>query len=283
MKKTFFLPIILLLLLGSCFTSKKLQTTESGIDYKFIEKNKKSRKPVIDDILYMDIKFFIRDSLLFSSNNNGDGLRLQYIEPIYTGDLNDAFSLLNQGDSAIIFLDATKFYDNNMHEVPEFIKEGDMLKFHVRLNKVLTEEEEKEYIEKKSEKQMKNEDKLLAEYLKKNNIETQPTKSGLYYVETEKGTGERATAGHTVKVHYTGYLLNGQVFDSSVERGTPFSFKLGANRVIAGWEEGIALMNVGGKATLIIPSDLGYGARGAGEDIPPYSTIIFDVELLEIK
>jgi FKBP-type peptidyl-prolyl cis-trans isomerase len=109
------------------------------------------------------------------------------------------------------------------------------------------------------------------------------TNSGLEYIETVAGTGAQAAAGKTVSVHYTGKLTNGKVFDSSLTRGTPIEFKLGAGRVIKGWDEGIALMKVGGKATLTIPPQLGYGERGAGGVIPPNATLIFEVELVSVK
>jgi len=109
------------------------------------------------------------------------------------------------------------------------------------------------------------------------------TPSGLEYIETVVGTGAQAAAGKTVSVHYTGKLTNGKVFDSSLTRGTPIEFKLGAGRVIKGWDEGIALMKVGGKATLTIPPHLGYGERGAGGVIPPNATLIFEVELVSVK
>lgn len=97
------------------------------------------------------------------------------------------------------------------------------------------------------------------------------------------GTGEVAQAGDTVTVHYTGWLTNGKKFDSSVDRGEPFSFPLGAGRVIRGWDEGVAGMKVGGKRQLIIPPHMGYGSRGAGGVIPPNATLKFDVELLGVN
>lgn len=109
------------------------------------------------------------------------------------------------------------------------------------------------------------------------------TNSGLEYIEIQAGTGAQATAGKTVSVHYTGKLQNGKVFDSSLTRGVPIDFPLGTGRVIKGWDEGIALMKVGGKAQLVIPPELGYGARGAGGVIPPNATLIFDVELVDVK
>jgi FKBP-type peptidyl-prolyl cis-trans isomerase len=109
------------------------------------------------------------------------------------------------------------------------------------------------------------------------------TSSGLEYIEVQAGAGAQAEAGKTVSVHYTGKLQDGSVFDSSVPRGEPITFPLGAGRVIKGWDEGIALMKVGGKAQLIIPPGLAYGERGAGGVIPPNATLVFDVELVDVK
>ena len=109
------------------------------------------------------------------------------------------------------------------------------------------------------------------------------TTSGLEYIEVEVGTGAQAVAGKTVAVHYTGKFQDGKVFDSSIPRGEPIEFQLGKGKVIKGWDEGITLMKVGGKAQLIIPPDLGYGERGAGGVIPPNATLVFDVELVSVK
>ncbi|HXF94136.1 MAG TPA: FKBP-type peptidyl-prolyl cis-trans isomerase [Nitrospiraceae bacterium] len=109
------------------------------------------------------------------------------------------------------------------------------------------------------------------------------TESGLRYVDLVVGTGRQAELGDTATVHYTGWLENGKQFDSSRDRGEPFSFRVGAGRVIKGWDEGVQGMKVGGKRKLIIPPDLGYGARGAGGVIPPNATLTFEVELLELR
>jgi FKBP-type peptidyl-prolyl cis-trans isomerase len=111
-------------------------------------------------------------------------------------------------------------------------------------------------------------------------IEEQP--SGLKWQDIEVGTGALAV-DKTAIVHYTGWLENGSKFDSSVDRGRPFAFPVGAGRVIKGWDEGVATMKVGGKRRLIVPAELGYGQRGAGGVIPPNATLIFDVELLEVR
>jgi len=109
------------------------------------------------------------------------------------------------------------------------------------------------------------------------------THTGLQYKDLIVGTGEYPSAGDKVIVHYTGKLEDGTIFDSSVERNQPFTFPLGMGRVIKGWDEGLSSMKIGGKRVLTIPPNLGYGARGAGERIPPNSTLIFEVELLDIK
>ncbi len=113
------------------------------------------------------------------------------------------------------------------------------------------------------------------------------TSSGLQIRDVEVGGGEQVGTGRTAVVHYTGWLwengAKGEKFDSSVDRGQPFAFPVGAGRVIAGWDEGVASMNVGGKRELIIPPDLGYGGQGAGGVIPPNATLLFEVEVLEVQ
>jgi FKBP-type peptidyl-prolyl cis-trans isomerase FkpA len=109
------------------------------------------------------------------------------------------------------------------------------------------------------------------------------TPSGLRYQDLVKGQGAEAAAGKSVQVHYTGWLPNGEKFDSSRDRNEPFSFTLGAGQVIAGWDEGVAGMKVGGRRKLVIPPDLAYGTAGAPPDIPPGATLVFDIELLSVR
>ena len=125
-----------------------------------------------------------------------------------------------------------------------------------------------------------NSEEDLLDYLSRNNINAQSTPSGLYYVIDEPGVDPKPTSSSNVTVHYHGYLLDGTVFDSSVDRGTPLTISL--NQVIAGWREGIPLFGTGGSGTLYIPAILGYGNAGSGS-IPPNAAIIFEVELISVN
>jgi FKBP-type peptidyl-prolyl cis-trans isomerase FkpA len=115
------------------------------------------------------------------------------------------------------------------------------------------------------------------------NLPSTPMPNGMEFIDIQVGTGAEAQAGNLVTVHYTGWLTNGKKFDSSRDRRDPFQFTLGRGQVIKGWDEGVKGMRIGGQRRLIIPPELGYGARGAGGTIPPNATLIFDVELLQVR
>ena len=133
------------------------------------------------------------------------------------------------------------------------------------------------------EKRLADQKKAAEDSLEKLAAGFQKTASGLRYQIIQKGNGKQAEKGKTVSVHYQGALENGEVFDSSYKRKQPIDFKLGAGQVIEGWDEGIALLQVGDKARFVIPAYLGYGSRGAGGVIPPDATLVFDVELMDVK
>ncbi|WP_052732555.1 FKBP-type peptidyl-prolyl cis-trans isomerase [Hymenobacter terrenus] len=131
--------------------------------------------------------------------------------------------------------------------------------------------------------QLKKDDAILQDYIKKNNLTVQKTPSGIYYQVLKPGTGAKPTPGQTVSVNYNGTLLSGKLFDSSEKTGKPIDFPIGQGAVIPGWDEGIALLNKGSKAILLIPSSLAYGSRGAGADIPADSPLRFEVELVDVQ
>lgn len=206
--------------------------------------------------------------------------------------LGEMVAMMSEGDSASMKIIASDFFGKM---APPFIKDPSQeVVIGIRTVNVYADEnayresmeaqqaEAMKKMEEEAEAYVAKDDQLIQDYFKANGItNAQKTESGLYYVITQEGKGANPEKGANVDVHYTGTLLDGQKFDSSVDRGQPFNFPLGQGRVIAAWDEGIALLNKGAKATLFVPSGLGYGGRSAGSMIKPFSVLKFDVELID--
>ena len=296
-RKTMFavcLGISIAMALVSCSEYKK---TDGGLQYKFYVQNKDAQKPELGDVMTVMMQWKLqdkegkegKDSVLFNSNGNSQPLML--LKPIYKGDISEGLALMSVGDSACFIVNADSFYMKNigMPNLPEYIKPNSNIIIDVKLisiqKKAEFEKEKKMKMEKINamiEERKAKEPEELKKYLKDNKINTKPTATGLYYIETLRGTGAKAANGKTVKVHYTLKLLDGNLIESSVGK-EPISFVLGTKQVIPGWEEGIAMMKVGGKAKLIIPSNIAYGENGSGTAIMPYTPLYFEVELVEVK
>ncbi|TRZ71956.1 MAG: hypothetical protein D4R97_06285 [Bacteroidetes bacterium] len=236
----------------------------------------------------MDYRVSLLDGKeLFSTFERHDPVKFEYGKRIDTPGFEYAVSTLKKRSKAKIIVPSTLAFGRKGNGT--LVGPYQSLIYEVEITDVKTKAEyEKEQIENQKSEQMKSDSSknaeagLLEKYLKDNNITAKPQPDGLYYIQVLAGTGPKAEAGKTVKVHYTGKLLNGKVFDSSLERKNPIKFMLGRGQVIKGWDEGISMMKQGGKATLIIPSAIGYSDRDMGV-IPPYSTLVFDVELVEVK
>lgn len=262
------------------------ETKESGL-YVVDLKTGKGRKPKVGDVLMMH--FTINDidgNQLFTSVGR-DPMAVTFGQPFDTKGFDEGIGYLRKGGKNRLIVPSSLAFDS--------IGRGQMVLPYTTLvyETELVDIKTKEQVEKEREAARKaeeakaeaarlNEGKKISAYLIKNNISAKPSESGLYYIEKEAGTGSQAIAGKTVKVHYTLYNIDGKKLQSSLDGGEAFSFELGKGQVIQGWEEGIALMKAGGKATFILPSSLAYGAIARGEDIPAYSPLVFDVELLEV-
>ncbi len=282
-QKLYFILIITLAI--SCNTDS-YTTDYSGMKYKFFIKNDTNKAPIKNDILVVLMKYTTeKDSILFDTKElNGQPFRMKYKGLSNNGGtIDDAFSLMHEGDSAQFIVDAEKFYRETKNaEIPTFIKKGNKLIFNIKLVEIFSYDK---YIEEKKASEVltaQKEQEILEMYLQSTNVITKPTNSGLYYLETKTGKGAKPKSGQKVIINYTGSFINGEIFDSTLKRGETFEFEFGKNEVIPGLEEGISMMKTGGKATLIIPSHIAYGDKKY-KMIPAFSTLIFEVELINIK
>jgi peptidylprolyl isomerase len=242
-------------------TLDKETTTPSGLKIRLVEKGSGPRAKS-GDIVSVHYTGTLTDGKKFDSSRDRN---MPFTFKLGQGQVikgcDEGIAMLHVGDKAVLTIPpAIGYGDRDMGTIPP----NSTLMFDVELMDV--KEGVKPWVV--------------------NNKDTMRTASGLKYIIVEPSadaSAMRAEKDKNVTVHYTGFLLDGRIFDSSVERGTPINFDLGHGRVIPGWEEGIALMKKGDKMRLIIPSELGYGEKGAGGTIPPNATLVFDVELVDVK
>jgi FKBP-type peptidyl-prolyl cis-trans isomerase len=243
----------------------------------------------IDSGCWVSIHFkvaLIDGKQLFSSYDRGEPIVFEYGKRFDTPGVEQAIGMMTKGGKAMAIVPSKIAYGETGRSgvVPPYatmVYDLEILNVQSKAEHDKTAAADKKKEEEKVVKSKNEEAANLARYLKEKNITVKPTASGLYYVEKVKGTGARAVTGKVVRVHYTGTLLDGTKFDSSRDKNKPFEFTLGSGQVIKGWDEGVALMNIGGKALLVIPSKLAWGERNMGK-IPAYAPVVFEVELLEV-
>lgn len=261
---------VLCCLCAPLYAQAQVKISPKGIRYEILERKILTGReiPAIGD--YITLKIYTKnykDSLI-NKQNMTDVTLDEAISPI---DMRDVVPFMAVGDSAVCYIKVDTFAKYMGREMPNFTPKGTEIKHYIRLAKM-----------EKSGPQRQADAKIIQDYATANGLKIETTKSGLCYVITAQGTGAKAIKGQKVKVHYKGTTLDGKEFDSSYKRSQPFSFKLGGGQVIKGWDEGLALLTMGSKATLLIPSCLAYGKSGAGGGaIPPNSVLRFDVELID--
>ena len=273
------------------------QKSATGLYYQFFNQNKDAAQPQVGDLMDLAICCTVNDTT-FIVPNTVNTLPLE--APLFAGDFYEGMAMMHKGDSAsfIVNIDSTFIKWFHQTSLPAEFNSTDVMRFEVRLDDFYPESEYaprlaakiKKDIDARIEKMKADHPEetataaqQLTEYLAKNKITVDPTPSGLYYVQTQEGNGEKPEVGMMAQVHYTGKLLDGTVFDSSIERGEPISFPLGVGQVIPGWDEGIMMMSKGEKGVLYIPYYLAYGDRQAGDKITPFSNLMFEVELVDFQ
>ena len=303
MKKSILsLAAMVMLMVGTmCACNEKspypgFEKTQNGLYYQFFQKNE-GAQPQNGELMEVGLTCLVNDTNVVIPYVQNV---MQLLESQFAGDLFEGLAMMHKGDSAafIVNIDSTYKYLLGRPQLPEGYTSTDVMRFNVRLDDFYPESEYAKHVAAKIKKENEKfiakmkEDyaeetavaaQQLADYLAKNKIEVEPTPSGLYYVMTQEGNGEKPEAGQIVKVHYTGKLLDGTVFDSSVERGEPISIPIGVGQVIPGWDEGIQMMSKGEKGMLYIPYYLAYGEQQRGDKITPFSNLIFEVELVDFE
>lgn len=261
-------------LIASCGTGVK--KTPGGIEY-IVHKSGSGAQLKLGDTALMNVTQRINDSLLGESRKMvGAPIPVLIAKPQNKYDLMEGIALLHEGDSATFIIPWDSL---PAQERPPFGKKGDKLKITFAVENKYSAAAQKE-----------KDEKIIKEYLDKNNIKATKNAEGVYVAVTQEGTGGTPNPGDTVYVHYTGKLTNGKVFDSSQDSTLrpgmplePIKFPIGRGFVIKGWDAGLSSLKKGSKAILVIPSVLAYGLQGSPPVIPGNSVLVFDVQLVDIK
>lgn len=275
---------IVTLSLYSCNKDQEgYQSTKSGLKYKFI-KSSDGPKPETGDVMVMDIAYFTpSDSLLFDSRKIRDSFTVVAVEPTFTGGVEEGFRLMSEGDSALFKVSADSLYKITFKTYyPPYLQPGAEIRFRVLLKRIIRKAVLDSLAKEHDVEMRRQEFSRLDAWLEASKLEVMPTQNGAYLNIVEPGTGPFPQPGDSILVRYIGRTLDGTVFEETRKGDPPFTFILGQGMVIPGWEECMPMLNKNTVARMIIPSDLAYGAKEVGV-LKPYSTLVFDVEIVEIK
>jgi len=276
------LIILVAVLFTACNQPKKSNFVSDPNGYEYVF-HKNESTPNVKPGDYIEVHMInskMNDSIIYSTYENNQPYKFQVTEPLNSGDIMSFFVQMSQGDSATVRVVVDSVYRKRL---PPFFNAGDKMQYHIRMDKV-TNQQEFESAELDVLKQQLIMDKtLLDEYLATNGIDAEEKPNGMRIVIDNEGAGPNIRAGNTVEVHYTGKLLDGTVFDSSIPREQPFSFAVGQGKVIPGWDEAILLMKKGTKARIWLPSYLAYGKSRASAEIGPNSILTFEMEVISVK
>ena len=260
--------------------------TKTGVYYKIYKDDNDDTTLVRQgSILTLYLKYGLKDSTLFDSKDIPQPIVLPVAASQYEGDFYECLKLLKQGDSATFVLKAGPLFTKTFGQpaVPEFLTEESDIYFDVKVRKVQSQKELDRETEVKNMQLQQEEMTRIEEYVRNNQITVQPTGSGIYFLETKKGTGKSPVKDEYVSVQFTVSLLAGEKLFSTIDKGEPLDFKFGSQFENQGFQEVVAMMREGGKANAIVPSMMAFGPQGAGNGVvPPFSTLYYEIELLKI-
>lgn len=287
LRKLFLFAVIITISISGCDKFSKYpgySKASSGIYYKLSELGDQSKRIQPNDYITIDIQYkTINDSLFFKGRR-----KLQVTEPEFKGSIDECFLMLYKDESASFIISVDDFFSKTLEAtIPGFLQGDDKMKVNVD---VIDVQSEQEYLHAKEafltwiEDFGEYEKVILKQFIEEKDISIEPTNSGLYHIILREGYGPIVELGDTVTVHFEGKFLNGKFFDSTIRRNQPFQFVYGRKwQVVAGLEEAIGRMKEGEHALFILPSDLAFGETGSSTGIiPPYTSTIFEVELIEV-
>jgi len=273
----------LLLMLGSIAHGQYL-TGDNGVKYFYWRENKQPLHARVGDLVFVHmVGKTDKDSAVISSYFQGDAFQIFVPKPTYHGCFYEMLTMMGENDSAEVSVIADSLFIKSLGSpLPYFIAPGSKFRITLKMVSIITREEYDKRITEEAKYADQNQKLEIEKYITENHLQMTKTESGIYYQFPLKGFTRRALIGDSVIVHYSGYFLNGKVFDSSVERNEPFAFKLGTEAIIKGWNEALQLMSIRDRMLIILPYQLAYGEKG-GSTIPPFTPLIFEIELLDIK
>lgn len=287
---------LLMLLISVDSLGQTKEGVIKGIKYSVIPSNSGKQIKLTDVITFNFTARTAKDSVLQSSFQTGHPVKIQIVPSRDIVDLMDIFVLLSENDAVTALIPTDSIFKNNEQSRPPFLPKGSSLHYSIKIEKVQTLEEAIAERDKANDGLKLAEKDSIAKYIAKNKLNVTTTPSGLSYVITQASTKPKPVAGDTLIINYVGHTIDGKLFDTSVEAEAkkaglnqpgrpyePIAVVAAAGEVIEGWDEAFLLLNEGSKATLIVPSSIGYGPQGRGEAIKPYSPLIFDVELVKVK
>ncbi len=276
---------LLMAVLASC-GKDRVQVSDTGLKYQLHDQNTDARKAKVGDVMTIHLTLKnSKDSVLRDTHKEGTPLKLMLQVPPFKGSFEEGLAMLAKGDSATFFVSADSLFGRAMQPMPPGVTKGSDIAFNVKILNVQSEEEYRKSEAEAMGKQKGVDDKAIVDYLAKNNLtgKAQKTENGVYYIITQDGTGPQPQRGDAVTIHYTGKLLDGKVFDSSQKTGQPIQLQIGVGMVIPGWDDAILKLKKGTKATLVIPSTMGYGPQGSPPAIPGNAVLVFDVDLVNVQ